>query len=152
MELENKLSIDDVTNKQKFIETISVLQYNLKLSQNFYVSCIIPVTSEARKQPPERQHYEKKDTELNNPQKQEQNKSNEKSNEKNESNKEKNRSSERGSLPTDKNNEKIYIVGDSMVKHVERWILKKSIDKDLCKTFFKGKGKMYERLYEALYS
>ena len=39
----------------------------------------------------ERQHYEKKDTGLNNGQKQKANKSSEKSNEKNESNKEKNR-------------------------------------------------------------
>ena len=40
-------------------------------------------------QPLERQHYEKKDTEFHNPQKQEQNKSSEKSNEENGSNKEK---------------------------------------------------------------
>ena len=45
--LENKLLKDDVTKKQKFIETI--LQHNSKPSQNFDVSCIIiPVTNEAR--------------------------------------------------------------------------------------------------------
>ena len=43
-------------------------------------------------------------------------------------------SSEKDSLPTDKKNKTIYILGDSkgdsMVKHVEGWKLKKSIDKD----------------------
>ena len=67
---------------------------------------------------------------MNNPQKQEENKSSEKSNEKNGSNKEKNRSPETDSLPTDKSNKNIYILGDSMVKHVEGWKLKKSIDKN----------------------
>ena len=65
---------------------------------------------------------------MNNRQKQEENKSSEKSNEKNVSNKEKNRSSEKDSLPTDKSNKNIYILGDSMVKHVEGWKLKKYID------------------------
>ena len=138
-----------------------ILQYNSKLSQNFDVSRIITVTNEAKKQPPERQHYEKKDTELNNPQKQEENKSSEKSNEKNGSNKEKNRSPEKDSLPTDKSNKNIYILGDSMVKHVEGWKLKKSIDKDhdvyvyiklLTRSFSGAKGKTYEKLCEALYS
>ena len=47
LELENKLLKDDVTKKQKFIETI--LQHNSTPSQNFDVSCIIiPVTNEAR--------------------------------------------------------------------------------------------------------
>ena len=67
---------------------------------------------------------------MNNWQKQEENKSSEKSNEKNVSNKEKNRSSEKDSLPTDKSNKNIYNLGDSMVKHVEGWKLKKSIDKN----------------------
>ena len=49
---------------------------------------------------------------------------------KNGSNKEKNRSSEKDSLPTDKNNKSIYMLGDSMVKHIEGWKLKKSIAKD----------------------
>ena len=87
LELKNKLSKADVTNKQTLIDTI--LQHNLKISQNYDVSRISPVTHEARKQPPEKQHYEKKDTELNNWQKQEyEYKPREKSNEKNESNKE----------------------------------------------------------------
>ena len=77
LELENKLLKDDVTNKQKFIDTL--LQHN----------SIISVANEARKQPHERQHYERKDTELNNRQKQEENKSSEKSNEQNGSYKEK---------------------------------------------------------------
>ena len=64
MEPKNKLSKADVTNKQTLIDTI--LQHNSKISQNYDVSCISPVTHEARKQPPEKQHYEKKDTELNN--------------------------------------------------------------------------------------
>ena len=34
------------------------------------------------------------------------------------------------SLLTDKNNKSIYILGDTMVKHVEEWKLKQSIDKD----------------------
>ena len=58
LELENKLLKGDVTNKQKLIDTI--LQYNSKLSQNFDVIPISPVTHEIRKQPPEKQHYEKK--------------------------------------------------------------------------------------------
>ena len=67
---------------------------------------------------------------MNNRQKQEENKSSEKSNEKNISNKEKNRSSEKDSLPTDKSNKNIYILVDSMMKHVEGWKLKKSIDQN----------------------
>ena len=80
LELENKLLKDDFTNKQKFIDTI--VQHNSKLSQDFDVIRIIPVTNETRKQPPERQHYEKKDNKFNNRKKQEGNKSGEKSNEK----------------------------------------------------------------------
>ena len=75
------------TNKQKFIDTL--LQLNSKLSQNFDISSIISVANEVRKQPHERQHYEKKDTGLNNQQKQEENKSSEKSIEKDGSNKKK---------------------------------------------------------------
>lgn len=45
-------------------------------------------------------------------------------------NKEKKRSSENDSLATDKTNKIICILGDSMVKRVEEWKLKKSIDKD----------------------
>ena len=87
LEPKNKLSKADVTNKQTLIDTI--LQHNSKISQNYDVSRISPVTHEARKQPPEKQHYEKKDTKLNNWQKQEyEYKPSEKSNEKNESNKE----------------------------------------------------------------
>ena len=128
LELESKLLKDDISNKQKFTDTL--LQHNSKLSQNFDISSIISVANEARKQPNERQHYKKNDTGLNNRQKQEENKSSEKSNEKNVSNKEKNRSSEKDSLPTDKSNKNIYILGDSMVKHVEGWKLKKSIDQN----------------------
>ena len=117
LEPENILLKDDVTNKQKFIDTL--LQHNLKLSQNFDISSNISVADETRKQPHERQYYQKKDTELNNRQKEEENKSSEKSNEKNGSNKEKDESSGKDSLPTDKNNESVYILRDSMVKHVE---------------------------------
>ena len=80
LELGNKLLKDDVSNKQKFINTM--LQHNSKISQSLDIGRIGPVTHEARKQPSERQHYEKKDTELNNRQKQEETKSSEKSNEK----------------------------------------------------------------------
>ena len=93
LELENKLLKEDVTNKQKFIYIL--LQHNLKLSQNFDTSSIISVANEARKQPHERQHYEKKNTGLNNRQKKEENTSSEKSNERNGSSKEKNRSRKR---------------------------------------------------------
>ena len=58
LELENKLLKNDITNKQKFIDTL--LQHNSKLGQNFDISSIISVANEARKQPHERQHYEKK--------------------------------------------------------------------------------------------
>ena len=87
MELENKLLKDDITNKQKFIDTL--LQHNSKFSQNLDNSSIISVANEARKQPHEKQHYKKNDTGLNNRQEQEENKSSGKSNEKNVSNKEK---------------------------------------------------------------
>ena len=91
----------------------------MKLSQNFDISSIISVANEASKQPHERQDYEKKDTgwiidknkkEINQVRK---------VMKKNESNHEKNRSSGKDSLPTDKSNKNIYILGDSMVKHVE---------------------------------
>ena len=87
LELENKFLKDDFTNKQKLIDTIS--QDNSKLSQNFDLIRISSVTNKARKQPHERQNYEKKDTELNKRHKLEENKSSEKCNEKNGSNKEK---------------------------------------------------------------
>ena len=127
LELENKLLKDNITNKQKFFDTL--LQHYSKLSQNFDISSIISAANEARKQPHGKQYYKKNDTGLNNPQKQE-NKSSEKSNEKNLSNKEKNRSSEKDSLPTDKSNKNTYILGDSMMKHVEVWKSKKSIDQN----------------------
>ena len=83
----------------------------MKLSLNFDVSLISRVAHETRKQLRESQHCKKKDTDLNNRQKQEKNKSSEKSNEsnkeKNESNKAKNRSSEKDSLPSDKKNKSI---------------------------------------------
>ena len=47
---ENKLLKGDVTNKQKFVDTI--VQHNSNLRQNFDVSRVIPVTNEARKQLP----------------------------------------------------------------------------------------------------
>ena len=57
--------------------------------------------------------------------------------------KKKNRSSEKDNLPTDKKNNSIHILGDIMVKHVEGWKLKKSIDKDhnvYVRSFSKAKG------------
>ena len=90
---------------------------------------------------------QEKDTELNNRKKQEEVKSSEKGNEKNGSNKEKNRSSEKDSLPTDKNNKSIYILGGSMVKHVEGWKLKQFIEKDhnvYTRSFSGGKVKCME--------
>ena len=91
MELENNLLKDDIVNKQKLIDTL--LRHNSKLIQNFDISSIISTANETRKQPHEKQHYEKNGAGLNNRQKQEENKSSEKSNEKNVSNKEKNASS-----------------------------------------------------------
>ena len=73
LKLEYKLLQDDVTNKQIFIDTM--LQHKSPLIQIFDVSRISLVTRKVRKQPSERQHYEKKDTEFNNQQKQEENKS-----------------------------------------------------------------------------
>ena len=49
LDFENKLLKDDITNKQKFIDTL--LQHNSKLSQNFDISSIISVANEARKRP-----------------------------------------------------------------------------------------------------
>ena len=62
--LKNEIKLLDQLMNQKFIDTI--LQRSSKLSQNCDVSRIIPVANEAKKQPPERQHCEKKDTELYN--------------------------------------------------------------------------------------
>ena len=73
MELEYKLLQDDVTNKQIFIDIM--LQHKSPLIQIFVVSRISLVTRKVRKQLSERQHYEKKDIEFNNQQKQEENKS-----------------------------------------------------------------------------
>ena len=101
---------------QKLIDTL--LQINSRLSQNFDISNIISVANKVRKQPHERQHYEKKDTGLNNQQKQEENKSSEKSIEKNGSNKKKKKIDHQkniASLPTEKSNKNIFILlGDSM--------------------------------------
>ena len=66
-----------------------------KEPQTIDISSIISVANKARKQPHERQHYEKKDARLNNGQKQKENKSSVKSNEKNGISKEKNRSPEK---------------------------------------------------------
>ena len=49
LKLENKLLKDDITNKQKFIDTL--LQHNSRLSQNFDISSIISTENDARKQP-----------------------------------------------------------------------------------------------------
>ena len=38
---------------------------------------------------------------------------------------------QKDSLPAYKNNKSIYILGDSVVKHVEGWKLQKSIDKNV---------------------
>ena len=49
LKLENKLLKDDITNKQKFIDTL--LQHNSTLSQNFNISSIVSTANDARKQP-----------------------------------------------------------------------------------------------------
>ena len=56
-ELEKKLLKDFITNKQKLIDTL--LKYNSNLSENFDISSIISAANKARKQPHEKQHYEK---------------------------------------------------------------------------------------------
>ena len=49
---------------------------------------------------------------------------------------------QKDSLPAYKNNKSIYILGDSVVKHVEGWKLQKSIDKNVYVRgfFFLGGG------------
>ena len=109
MEPENKLLKDDITNKQKFIETL--LQHNLKFLD---ISSIISAANEARKQPNEKQHYEKNDTGLNNRQ-----------------NKKKinqvRQVMKKMSVTKKKTDDLKKILGDNMVKHVKGWKLKKSI-------------------------
>ena len=138
MQLENKLLKDDVTNKQKFIDT---LQHNSKLSQNFDIGSIISVSSiisvalsllQTRQGSNHMKgnitrkmiqgliidKNKKKITQVRKVMK------------KMEVTKKKNTSSEKDSLPKGKSNKNIYNLGDSMVKHVEGWKLKKSIDKN----------------------
>ena len=66
-------------NTTPCVVTIGDSSLNAKLES---LRPISPFTQETRNQPPERQHYEKKDTKFNNQQKQKQNKSGKKSNEK----------------------------------------------------------------------
>ena len=117
MELENKLLKDGISNKQKFTDTI--LEHNGKLINN-QTSDVTPII---RKRILDSQHQNDRSNDINRDEK----------HQVNESNKDKDKSSHKERLlPKDKkNNDTVYILGDSMVKHVEGWKVTKSINTDM---------------------
>ena len=138
MELENQLLKCNVSNKQKFIDTI--LEHNSKLSHDTYVSpaSLTAYDHHVTSKPQhirENQNGERSDNEhdrrkhdrtveIKKPNSE--NKSNSENKKSDDNNKEK-KKSKQDSLPTDKNNKNFYILGDSIVKHVEGWKLKNSL-------------------------
>ena len=128
MELENQLLKCDFSNKQKFIGTI--LEHNSKLSRNIDVTPASPITYDQHvtSEPQhikENQNSERSDTEHNDRRKHDY-KSNRENKKSDDNNKEK-KKSKQDNLPTDTNNKNVYILGDSIVKHVEGWKLKNSL-------------------------
>ena len=129
LELENKLLKDDISNKQKFIDTI--LEQNGKLVNN-QMSDVTPII---RKRIPDSQHQNDRSNDIDRDDQREhvENKSHKEKHQVNESNKDKDKSSHKERLPPKdkKNKDTFYILGDSMVKHVEGWKLTKSINTDM---------------------
>ena len=131
LEFENNLLKNDNSNKQKFIDTI--LEHNGKLLNNQTINNSIS-TAKQKTIPDSQEHKdEMSDVGLNNEQTLIENdisEQHEKKNEKNdkEKNDRENDKSKKAKVPVDdkKKNKKIYILGDSMVKHVEGWQLSKS--------------------------
>ena len=143
LEFENNLLKNDISNKQKFIDTI--LEHNGKLLTNQKVNNSISTVK--KKTIPDGQEHkdEMSDVGLNNEQTLIENDINEQHENKNEKiDKEKNDSgndkSKKAKIPIDdkKKNKKIYILGDSMVKHVEGWQLSKSTNQKVYVRSFTG--------------
>ena len=128
LEFENNLLKNDISNKQKFIDTI--LEHNGKLINNLTSN----VTAVKKKTIPDYQEHKDKtsDVEINNEQTHIENYINEQiqtTDEKKDrkKNDKENKKSKKGKVPEDnkKKNKKIYTLGDSIVKHVEGWQLSK---------------------------
>ena len=142
LEFENNLLKNDISNKQKFIDTI--LEHNGKLLNNQTINNSISTVK--KKTIPDGQEHkdEISDVGLNNEQRIENDISEQHEN-KNEKNvKEKktreNDKSRKAKVPVDekKKNKKNYILGDSMVKHVEGWQLSKSTNQKVYVRSFTG--------------
>ena len=143
LEFENNLLKNDISNKQKFIDTI--LEHNGKLLNNQIINNSISTVK--KKTIPNGQEHkdEMSDVGLNNEQTLIENDISEQHENKNEKNdKEKNDrendKSKKANVPVDdkKKNKKNYILGDSMVKHVEGWQLSKSTNQKVYERSFTG--------------
>ena len=143
LEFENNLLKNDISNKQKFIDTI--LEHNGKLLNNQTINNSISTVKKKTITDGQEHKDEMSDVGLNNEQTVIENDISEQHENKNEKNdKEKNDrgndKSKKAKIPIDdkKKNKKIYILGDSMVKHVEGWQLSKSTNQKVCVRSFTG--------------
>ena len=123
LEIENQLLKDDVSNKQKFISTI--LEFNSKLSNNIDVN----VNREQvvnRKQPPikESQNDDSNVKDATDIEQHDFNRNKKTTNEHSDKEKTEKKKQNKDNPSSSKN---VYILGDSMVKNVEGWKLKKSL-------------------------
>ena len=141
LEFENNLLKNDISNKQKFIDTI--LEHNGKLINNQTSN----VTMVKKKTIPDYQEHKDKtsDVETNNEQMHIENYINEQTqtiDEKKdrEKNDKENKKSKKGKVPEDnkKKNKKKYVLGDSIVKHVEGWQLSKMTNQKVYVRSFSG--------------
>ena len=143
LEFENNLLKNDISNKQKFIDTI--LEHNGKPLNNQTINNSISTVK--KKTIPDGQEHkdEMSDVGLTNEQTLIENDISEQHENKNEKNdKQKNDrendKSKKVKVPVDdkKKNKTIYILGDSMVKHVEGWQLSKSTYQNVYLRSFTG--------------
>ena len=150
LEIENQLLKDDVSNKEKFISTI--LEFNSKLSNNIDIN----VNREQvvnRKQPPikESQNDDSNVKDATDIKQHDFNRNKKTTNEHSDKEKTEKKKQNKDNPSSSKN---VYILGDSMVKNVEGWKLKKIITskpKCICKKFFRSQNKVHEGLRKALY-
>ena len=143
LEFENNLLKNDISNKQKFIDTI--LEHNGKLLNNQTINNSISTVKKKTITDGQEHKDKMSDVGLNNEQTVIENDISEQHENKNEKNdKEKNDrgndKSKKAKIPIDdkKKNKKIYILGDSMVKHVEGWELSKSTNQKVYVRSFTG--------------
>ena len=132
LELENQLLKNDVSNKQKFIDTLLV--HNAKLCNNIDVNAVNRINNDTvmkKQQPVKESQHSKTDEEYKelpqrgpNPNKDiDGNKHDDKENKEN-------KKSKKDNLSRETDSKSVYILGDSIVKHVEGWKLKKSLGKN----------------------